>query len=166
MKTTGVVRKIDELGRIVIPKEIRKVLNINANDDLEINIENSEIVLKKYSFINGKIGFYNNIIKSFEIVLSGQVFIADKEKILTNGNFKNTLLDEFFIGILNDRKVYRSIALEKLIIGNLILEGYFFIKPIIVDSDAIGLIIYKTLKKLSIEEEKYIQVLHDLLSKI
>ena len=48
LKSTGIVRKIDELGRIVIPKEIRNVLSIHSNDDLEIFIDNMKIVLKKY----------------------------------------------------------------------------------------------------------------------
>ena len=50
MKDTGIVRRIDELGRIVIPKEIRKNLRINTGDNVEIYMdENNKIVLKKYS---------------------------------------------------------------------------------------------------------------------
>jgi len=48
MKSTGIVRKVDELGRIVIPIELRKNLNINIKDSLEIFISNDKIVLKKY----------------------------------------------------------------------------------------------------------------------
>ncbi len=48
MKSTGIVRKIDELGRIVLPKELRMTLNINEKDALEIFVDNSMIVLKKY----------------------------------------------------------------------------------------------------------------------
>ena len=50
MKATGIVRKIDDLGRVVIPKEIRKNLRIRVGDPLEIYIEKTgEIVLKKYA---------------------------------------------------------------------------------------------------------------------
>lgn len=49
MKNTGVVRKIDELGRIVIPKEIRRSFNINEGDSLEIFTEEGNIILKKYT---------------------------------------------------------------------------------------------------------------------
>lgn len=45
---TGIVRKIDELGRIVIPKEMRKVLDIKHNDCIEISMKDSDIVLHKY----------------------------------------------------------------------------------------------------------------------
>ena len=48
MKSTGIVRKLDELGRIVIPMEIRTILDINAKDALEIFTEDDKIVLKKY----------------------------------------------------------------------------------------------------------------------
>jgi len=48
MKATGIIRRVDELGRIVIPKEIRSVYNINTKDPLEIFTDNSRIVLKKY----------------------------------------------------------------------------------------------------------------------
>lgn len=49
MKSIGIVRKIDELGRIVIPKEIRRSFNINEGDSLEIFTEGSNIILKKYT---------------------------------------------------------------------------------------------------------------------
>ena len=51
MKSTGVIRRIDELGRIVIPKEIRKNLRINNNVSLELFIEDDKIILKKYSIL-------------------------------------------------------------------------------------------------------------------
>jgi len=47
MKSTGIVRKIDELGRIVIPKEMRNVLEIKDNDPVEISLEGSKITLSK-----------------------------------------------------------------------------------------------------------------------
>ena len=48
MKSTGVVRRIDELGRIVLPIEIRKNLNIENRDTVEIFVEEDKIILKKY----------------------------------------------------------------------------------------------------------------------
>ena len=51
MKTTGIVRRIDELGRIVIPKEMRKNLRIKTGDNLEIMVNDDTIVLKKSSEI-------------------------------------------------------------------------------------------------------------------
>lgn len=48
MRSTGIVRKIDELGRVVIPKETRRVLNIKEGDPLEVYTEGGAIILKKY----------------------------------------------------------------------------------------------------------------------
>lgn len=48
MKSTGIVRRVDELGRIVLPIELRRTLDIAEKDQLEIFVEGSSIVLKKY----------------------------------------------------------------------------------------------------------------------
>ncbi len=48
MKSTGIVRKVDELGRIVLPIELRRVLDISIRDELEIYMENDRIILQKY----------------------------------------------------------------------------------------------------------------------
>ena len=48
MKSTGIVRKVDELGRIVLPIELRRILNIDVKDSLEIFVDEDKIVLKKY----------------------------------------------------------------------------------------------------------------------
>jgi len=72
MKSTGVVRKVDELGRIVLPKELRTVLNINEKDSIEIFTDNDKIILQKYqpacTFCNNA----NNI-----IYFSGKRVCAD-----------------------------------------------------------------------------------------
>ena len=49
MKATGIVRNVDELGRIVIPKEMRKKMEISSNDPVEIFVEGDKIILTKYS---------------------------------------------------------------------------------------------------------------------
>ena len=49
MKSTGIVRPIDQLGRVVLPKELRESLGISARDSLEIFVDNEKIILKKYA---------------------------------------------------------------------------------------------------------------------
>lgn len=49
VKSTGIVRKVDELGRIVIPIELRRTLDIGIKDSLEIYVEDDQIILKKYT---------------------------------------------------------------------------------------------------------------------
>lgn len=48
MKSTGIIRKVDELGRIVLPIELRRTLDIAEHDEMEIYIENNQIILQKY----------------------------------------------------------------------------------------------------------------------
>lgn len=78
MKTTGIIRRIDELGRIVIPKEIRKNLRIKNGESLEIYLENDSIILKKYldkeinefteRSIERRDNFFEKQKKSFQII--------------------------------------------------------------------------------------------------
>ncbi len=49
MKSTGIVRRIDELGRVVLPIELRRTLDIDIKDSLEIYVDNNSIILKKYA---------------------------------------------------------------------------------------------------------------------
>ena len=48
MKSIGIVRKVDDLGRLVIPKELRKTMNINKKDPMEIFVDGDKVILKKY----------------------------------------------------------------------------------------------------------------------
>ena len=64
MKSTGVVRRIDELGRIVLPKEIRKVLKIKAGDNLEIFMNDKDIVLCKYNIFDDKKDLFDMLANS------------------------------------------------------------------------------------------------------
>jgi len=72
MKSTGVVRKVDELGRIVLPKELRTVLNINEKDSIEIFTDNDKIILQKYQPACTFCSNVNNI-----IYFSGKRVCAD-----------------------------------------------------------------------------------------
>lgn len=138
MKSAGIVRKIDELGRIVIPKEIRNVLSIHSNDDLEIFIDNMKIVLKKYEKSDNILNYSNNIVKIIDEKLNIKVFVTNKEKIITAGNFKNKELDSKLLELIEERKRYESINKETI---NKI-SGYFVIYPIIVESDILGLLMF------------------------
>lgn len=60
MKATGIVRKVDELGRVVIPIELRRTLNIDIKDALEIFVDHDQIILKKYEPCCIFCGEYNN----------------------------------------------------------------------------------------------------------
>lgn len=62
MKETGIVRRLDELGRITLPIELRRTLNITERDSLEISVENNKIILTKYEPVDIFTGNKDNLI--------------------------------------------------------------------------------------------------------
>ena len=93
MKATGIVRRIDDLGRIVIPKEIRRTLRIRESDPLEIFTDREgEIILKKYSPIGEMNTFAKQYAESLAQVSGRTALIADRDQfIAVSGGFKNIL---------------------------------------------------------------------------
>ena len=83
MKATGIVRRIDDLGRVVIPKEIRRTMRIREGDPLEIYVDQQgEIILKKFSPI-GELGdFSKEYAESINESLDKIVFITDRDSII------------------------------------------------------------------------------------
>lgn len=83
MKATGVVRRIDELGRIVIPKEMRRVLNIRESDSMEIYSGNEgEIILKKYSPMKELQAFAKKYTDSLAQTTGTIAAVTDREQII------------------------------------------------------------------------------------
>ena len=82
MNTTGIVRRIDDLGRIVIPKEIRKTLRIKDGDPLEINISNENIILKKYSTLEDIRDVFKIFIDKISVLTAKNILICDRDKII------------------------------------------------------------------------------------
>ena len=75
MKSTGIVRKVDELGRIVLPIELRRTLDINIKDSIEIFTDEDKIILQKYTpgkacIITGEVSSQNVSLANGRIVLS------------------------------------------------------------------------------------------------
>ncbi|MGC4378538.1 AbrB/MazE/SpoVT family DNA-binding domain-containing protein [Fictibacillus sp. Mic-4] len=75
MKATGVVRKVDELGRIVLPIELRRIMDINIKDPIEIFVDDDQIILQKFSSnmacqITGEVSNDNFAVAGGKIVLS------------------------------------------------------------------------------------------------
>jgi len=93
MKATGIVRRIDDLGRIVIPKEIRRTMRIRESDPIEIFTDHEgEIVLKKYSPIGEMTTFAKQYAESLAQVSGHAALIADRDQfIAVSGGYKSYL---------------------------------------------------------------------------
>ena len=96
------------------------------------------IVLKKYEKSDNILNYSNNIVKIIDEKLNIKVFVTNKERFITEGDFKNKNIDNTLIELIKERKKHESINKETI---NKI-SGYFVIYPIIVESDILGLLIF------------------------
>lgn len=96
VKATGIVRRIDELGRVVIPKEIRRTLRIREGDPLEIFTDrDGEVILKKYSPIGELADFAKEYVESLNQSMGHIAVISDKDTIVAvSGVGKKELMDK------------------------------------------------------------------------
>ncbi|MGI6727321.1 MAG: stage V sporulation protein T [Anaerovoracaceae bacterium] len=96
MKATGIVRRIDDLGRVVIPKEIRRTMRIREGDPLEIFTDREGgVILKKYSPINELNEFAAEFIESAHSVLGDAVIVTDTDQIVAvSGGSKKDYLEK------------------------------------------------------------------------
>ncbi len=96
MKATGIVRRIDDLGRVVIPKEIRRTLHIRVGEPLEIYVSGAgEIIFKKYSPLGELSSFATRYAEVLSRAVSGAVLVTDRDHILAaSGASRKEFLDQ------------------------------------------------------------------------
>ena len=96
MKATGIVRRIDDLGRVVIPKEIRRTLRIREGDPLEIYTEkDGEVIFKKYSPMGELSGFAGEICEALNRSTGSITAVCDRDSIIAvSGGGKKELLEK------------------------------------------------------------------------
>lgn len=152
MKATGIVRRIDDLGRVVIPKEIRRTLRIREGDPLEIFTDREgEIILKKYSPI-GELGTFAKEFAETLSQTSGHITcIVDKDQIIAvSGGSKKEFLDKNISSDLekaiNQRNSLSATRTDATFVP--ILEeddentySNQFIAPIIAEGDVLGAVV-------------------------
>ncbi|MFD2671537.1 stage V sporulation protein T [Marinicrinis sediminis] len=114
MKATGIVRRIDDLGRVVIPKEIRRTLRIREGDPLEIFVDrDGEVILKKYSPI-GELGdFAKEYAESLYESTNHITMISDRDQIIAiSGASKKDFMDKQVGNIVESSMEQRKTVLE------------------------------------------------------
>lgn len=166
MNSTGIVRRVDELGRVVIPVEIRRLLNIKEGESLEFIINNGAIELKKKSVLDNNYSFFNLLSSELASVVDGDYFITDREKIFQSSDLKlnGTEMNGVLINFLSthDDSVLNNVDL----FGNNAKSTYY-IFPYYVENDIGGLIVIYNINSV----EKYSKLIkfitcyiHDKLS--
>lgn len=95
MKATGIVRRIDDLGRVVIPKEIRRTMRIREGDPLEIYTNSGEVIFKKYSAVGEMSGIATQYAEALGSSASLPVLICDRDHcIAAAGISKKSVLEK------------------------------------------------------------------------
>ncbi|MEG0371133.1 MAG: stage V sporulation protein T [Clostridium sp.] len=168
MKATGIVRRIDDLGRVVIPKEIRRTLRIREGDPLEIFTDrDGGVILKKYSPIGELSDFAKDYADSLNQSCGYGVIVCDKDVIisvsgLSKKEYNDRRISEDMEKILSERKTFLLSSESTSPIPLTVEEDnggeYSFqvISPIISEGDSIGamVILSKDPGKLPTEVEK------------
>ncbi|WP_368993580.1 stage V sporulation protein T [Caldifermentibacillus hisashii] len=149
MKATGIVRRIDDLGRVVIPKEIRRTLRIREGDPLEIFVDrDGEVILKKYSPISELGDFSKEYAEALFDSLGSTVLICDRDSVIAvAGGSKKEYLNKNISESVEKVMADRSTVLEtnettiSLVEGNEETLTSYTISQIIANGDPIGTVI-------------------------
>jgi AbrB family transcriptional regulator (stage V sporulation protein T) len=152
MKATGIVRRIDDLGRVVIPKEIRRTLRIREGDPLEIFVDrDGEVILKKYSPI-GELGDFAKEYADSLYESTGHItLISDRDTVIAvSGASKKEYMDKAIGDIVENCMEERRATLQnnageyEIIRDNEEEYSSYVIAPIIAGGDPIGSVIMLT----------------------
>ena len=136
MKATGIVRRIDDLGRIVVPKEIRRTLRIREGDALEIFTDREgEIILKKYSPLGEMGNFADQYAESLVIAAAGPGKKEFQEQLITRQLAEVIARREQFLASSMDRKF------TVIVSGQNAELKWQVVSPIICAGDAIGSVV-------------------------
>ncbi len=158
MKATGIVRRIDDLGRIVIPKEIRRTMRIREGDPLEIFTDREgEVILKKYSPINELGEFATEYSESLFESIGFDCIITDRDTTIaasgaSKKDYLNKRISSDLEAIIETKKTYNSFKSHKVIrvsVEEVDVDEYAsqVIVPIISQGDSIGAVILMSREK-------------------
>ena len=176
MKTTGVVRRIDDLGRIVIPKEIRKTLRIRDGESLEFFVDKETITLKKFSTSADLSNISQDLLDTIYRTIKKSIFVTDRDKFIAgSGELKKNFLgfnisneiEEYLFA--NDSMLKSSGTIKELLDTNTTdnLNYNYIVSPILADGEALGLVlmIIDDARIFTEEDEHLVQIIASFLGK-
>lgn len=171
MKSTGVVRRIDDLGRIVIPKEIRRSLRIHDGESMEIFVDNELIALKKYSSLDELTNISNLLVDAIYNEIKKSVFITDMDKIIAfSGKEKKKYLlqnvSSSLVQIINDRTNIEINNKDIELVDGVSCGSNFIVYPIIANGDVSGsVVVIGSGEKLNDKEMQLIKFVSEFLGR-
>lgn len=174
MKATGIVRRIDDLGRVVIPKEIRRTLRIREGDPLEIFVDREgEVILKKYSPINELGHFATEYAEALFDSVQQPILITDRDEVIALAGISRSEYLNKNIGIpieeiISDRKliVQSDVHSLEIVHGKEVSLSSYCISPIIANGDPIGsVIVFSKEDSLGEAEQKVVETAANFLAK-
>lgn len=172
MKSTGIIRRIDELGRIVIPKEIRNNLRLKSGESIEIFVNDDTIMMKKFSMINKISDLSQELTDAMYTFLKNNIIITDLHTIIAaSGNLKKELINQNISSFLSEKIEKREKMLESYfkeidITENNKYNCSYVTNPIIKDGECIGIIlIFSLTDKLNIEHLQISNIVSSFITK-
>ncbi len=172
MKQTGIIRRIDELGRIVIPKEIRNNLRLRSGENLEIYFNDDSIIMKKFSMIKRMSDLAQELTDAIYTFLKGNILITDLHTVIAcTGSFKKEIINKNISNYLIEKIEKREKMFEghkKIIeiVENKEYECSYLTNPILKNGEVIGLIvIFSTEEKLTFDKLSIIEIVSSFISK-
>ena len=176
MRATGIVRRIDDLGRVVIPKEIRKTLRIREGDPLEIfTAKDGEVILKKYSPIGELNEFSQEYAETLGEILGHGVIVTDLDSIvsvskLPKKDYKEKNISRELEQIIENREIKQIKDENKIPLykdDNNFYNGQIIMPIISTSGDCIGSIVIVTKENESFQEgiDKILKVACSFLGK-
>lgn len=147
MKSTGIVRRIDDLGRVVIPKDIRRHLNICDGDPLEVYVDKGMVIYKKYSPLKQIDDIADDFAHVLKNNLNRPVIITDKDYIVATSwvskrEYLGQLISNEAQNIINNRQPYYFSGKNNIIkILNDKEKGILILHPVLSNGDIVGAIV-------------------------
>lgn len=142
---SGIVRRIDELGRIVIPKELRRTMRLNEGDEMEISSEGECLILRKYSGIESVISTVKGVARSLAQATESDVIFVNTTKVLVaegknKKHYFDAPLSDKFAKLVRSRnvEVLHGEDLKDLFCDRECICCYAVVEPIIACGDLVG----------------------------
>ena len=135
MKSTGIVRRLDDLGHLVIPKEIRKIYKLKEGDSIEFFVsDENEIIIKKYQHLQDDYQHIIQMIETFqELFKTVLLFYGDDHIIVSHSQYQNTVLTSeaiekvktYHFSTINSIRIFENNSTKTVFVFPLVLDSHW-----------------------------------------